>query len=281
MDVLKNSPPKQEGTEKPPAGVPGSDDVKIQTVPSPVATDSPKADGPGADKSAPPKIEPVDERVNATFVSLVRDSDLWSMVESIRQVEDRFNRNYHYDWVFLNDGDFSENFKKVTSALVSGTAHYGKIPREHWSYPEWIDQEKAAAERKKMEEKKVIYGGSESYRHMCRYESGFFFRHDLMMNYDYYWRVEPSVKYFCDIGFDAFKFMKDNKKKYSFVLSLHEYRETVLTLWDSVKHFMEKFPEHIVEGNNLEFISEDGGKTYNMCHFVRTIPKHSIERSFN
>ncbi|KAI1994138.1 alpha 1,2-mannosyltransferase 2.4.1 [Ophidiomyces ophidiicola] len=241
-------------------------ELHIQTAHLPAKT-------PAISLAPPPKTnEPAgtagSDRANATFVSLVRDSDLWDMIHSIRQIEDRFNRNYHYDWVFLNDGDFSEEFKKLTSSFVSGKAHYGKIPTEHWSYPEWIDQTKAAEARRIMEEKKIIYGGSSSYRHMCRYESGFFFRHELMLNYDYYWRVEPSVKYFCDVGFDAFKFMRDNKKKYSFVLSLHEYKETVLTLWDSVKKFMEKHPEHIVEGNNMEFVTEDGGKTYNMCHFV-------------
>ncbi|KAI1912790.1 alpha 1,2-mannosyltransferase 2.4.1 [Ophidiomyces ophidiicola] len=240
-------------------------ELHIQTAHLPAKT-------PAISLAPPPKTnEPAgtagSDRANATFVSLVRDSDLWDMIHSIRQIEDRFNRNYHYDWVFLNDGDFSEEFKKLTSSFVSGKAHYGKIPTEHWSYPEWIDQTKAAEARRIMEEKKIIYGGSSSYRHMCRYESGFFFRHELMLNYDYYWRVEPSVKYFCDVGFDAFKFMRDNKKKYSFVLSLHEYKETVLTLWDSVKKFMEKHPEHIVEGNNMEFVTEDGGKTYNMCHF--------------
>ncbi|EEP75862.1 alpha-1,2 mannosyltransferase KTR1 [Uncinocarpus reesii 1704] len=274
--ITKTDPPKQADSRPSPPSSPPDGELKIQTVPSseptkvalppnPSSPPAPVSEDKGDEQ--PKQSAPKTERVNATFVSLVRDSDLWEMVKSIRQVEDRFNRNYNYDWVFLNDGEFSEQFKNVTSSLVSGKTHYGKIPYEHWSFPEWIDENKAAQTRKEMEEKKIIYGGSISYRHMCRYESGFFFRHDLMMNYDYYWRVEPSVKYFCDIGFDAFKFMKDNKKKYSFVLSLHEYRETVATLWDSVKKFMEKHPEHIVEGNNLEFVSEDGGRTYNMCHF--------------
>lgn len=49
---------------------------------------------------------------------------------------------------------------------------------------------------------------------MCRYNSGvrplitsyfgaddkFFFRHPLLADYDYYWRIEPSIKLFCDIG---------------------------------------------------------------------------------
>ncbi|KAF2103512.1 glycosyl transferase [Rhizodiscina lignyota] len=207
------------------------------------------------------------ERMNATFVTLARNSDVWEIAESIRQVEDRFNRKYNYDWVFLNDNEFDEQFKRVTTALVSGKTKYGTIPKDHWSYPEWIDQDKAAKVRDEMREKKVIYGDSVSYRHMCRYESGFFFRHPLMLDYEWYWRVEPSIKLFCDINYDTFKFMAENKKKYSFVISLYEYVETIPTLWDSTKRWMEKHPDQVAEGNSMKFVSDDGGKTYNHCHF--------------
>lgn len=208
-------------------------------------------------------------RVNATFVTLARNGDVWEIAKSIRQVEDRFNRRYNYDWVFLNDQPFDDTFKKVTTSLVSGKTYYGLIPEEHWSFPPHIDQEKAKKVREDMAERKIIYGDSISYRHMCRFESGFFYRQELMMNYDYYWRVEPSIELYCDIHYDPFRFMHENNKKYSFVLSLYEYIETIPTLWDSVKKFMKNHPEHIVEGNSMAFLSDDGGETYNKCHFVK------------
>jgi alpha 1,2-mannosyltransferase len=211
-------------------------------------------------------------RMNATFVTLARNSDVWEIAKSIRQVEDRFNRKFNYDWVFLNDADFDDTFKRVTTALVSGKTKYGKIPKEHWSFPDWIDQDKAARVREEMHEKKIIYGDSISYRHMCRYESGFFFRHPLMLDYEWYWRVEPSVELYCDIDYDTFKYMADNGKKYSFVLSLYEYVETIPSLWDTVTNFTKRHPEHVSEDNSMRFVSDDGGKTYNHCHFVSTHP---------
>ncbi|KAI9713433.1 MAG: alpha 1,2-mannosyltransferase 2.4.1 [Bogoriella megaspora] len=207
------------------------------------------------------------ERMNATFVTLARNSDVWEISRSIRQVEDRFNRKYNYDWVFLNDADFDEQFIKVTTALVSGKTRYGKIPVDHWSYPSFIDQQKAKEAREDYGRRKIIYGDSVSYRHMCRYESGFFFRHPLMLEYEWYWRVEPSIELFCDINYDTFKFMADHGKKYSFVLSLYEYVETIPTLWDSVKKFMKQYPQHISDDNSMSFLSDDGGITYNHCHF--------------
>lgn len=205
--------------------------------------------------------------MNATFVSLARNSDIWEIARSIRQVEDRFNEKFHYDWVFLNDQEFDEQFKKVTTALVSGTTKYGVIPEKHWSFPDHIDQDKAKAVREDMAQRKIIYGDSISYRHMCRFESGFFFQQPLMLDYEWYWRVEPSIELFCDIEYDTFKYMADHKKKYSFVLSLYEYVETIPTLWDSTKKFMKNHPEHISPDNSMGFLSDDGGETYNHCHF--------------
>jgi len=216
---------------------------------------------------SPDSIAAPSARANATFVTLARNSDIWSLARSVRDVEDRFNSKHHYDWVFLNDHEFTDEFKRVISNLVSGTAKFGLIPKEHWTMPPWIDEERAALARKEMKRKKVIYGDSVSYRHMCRFESGFFFRHELLLDYEYYWRVEPDVKYFCDINFDPFRFMADHNKKYSFVISLYEYQETIPTLWNSVKKFVSQFPQHLAANNSLEFISHDHGLSYNGCHF--------------
>jgi alpha 1,2-mannosyltransferase len=48
--------------------------------------------------------------------------------------------------------------------MTRSEIYFGVIPKEHWGYPDWVDQEKAAEERRRMEEDRVIYGGSESYR---------------------------------------------------------------------------------------------------------------------
>jgi len=106
----------------------------------------------------------------------------------------------------------------------------GLIPNEMWSYPHWINQTKASDARQKMKENRIIYGGSESYRHMCRFNSGFFFRHQLIEQYDYYWRLEPGVEFMCDIDYDVFKFIKKNNITYGFTITLMEIEETIPTL---------------------------------------------------
>lgn len=215
-------------------------------------------------------------RQNATFVTLARNSDVWTLARSIQSVEDRFNRHWGYDWVFLNDEPFTAEFKDVTSSLVSGRVFYGQVPAAHWGYPEWINQTRAAEARQEARQKAVMYAASESYRHMCRFFSGFFFRHELLQGYEYYWRVEPETEYYCDIREDPFRVLKEEGKKYGFVISVREDPETINSLWGSVKRFIGKYPEHLAEGNSETWLSDDGGENYNGCHFVSEFPFPSI-----
>ena len=67
-------------------------------------------------------------RMRAAFVTLVRNNELWEIVKSIRQIEDRFNRKYHYPWIFLNDVPFTQEFMDITSGLISGQVKFGTSP---------------------------------------------------------------------------------------------------------------------------------------------------------
>ncbi|KAI8353677.1 nucleotide-diphospho-sugar transferase [Mortierella sp. GBAus27b] len=214
-------------------------------------------------KFAPPKGAA--RKARATFVMLVRESELYGAIDTVRQLEDRFNRHIQYPYVFLNDRPFSDRFKEVMKRSSKADMVFAQVPTEHWSYPSWISQDKAAKARTAM--KNVIYGSSESYRHMCRYQSGLLVQHDALLPFDFYWRIEPNVKYSCDIEFDPFLYMQDNNKKYAFVISLYEYPETIHGLWNATREFMTKHPGLLAKDNAIEFISNDGGQTYNLCHF--------------
>lgn len=217
------------------------------------------------------------KKEKATFVTLARNSDLYSLLPAVKSVEDRFNHKFQYDWVFLNDEEFTDEFRRVTTAMISGKTKYGLIPKEHWDFPPNIDKDKAAETRMQMKQDQIIYGDSIPYRFMCRYESGLFYRHPLMDDYDWYWRVEPDIKLYCDIDYDVFKFMKDNGKKYAFTISIKEYIGTIKTLWSTTKDFMRAHPEHLAKNNMLDFISDDDGESYNLCHFWSNFEVASLD----
>ena len=55
----------------------------------------------------------------AVFIMLCRNEEVDGAVKSIRELEDRFNHKYHYPWVFLNEVEFTEDFKRCVHADTS------------------------------------------------------------------------------------------------------------------------------------------------------------------
>jgi alpha 1,2-mannosyltransferase len=208
----------------------------------------------------------------AAFVVLVRNDDVYQLKQTMRMVEETFNRRFQYDWIFLNDKPFTPYFVKDISKMTSAKSKFGTIPTEQWSIPEWIDGDKARASMKKMEQAGIIYGGSESYRHMCRYESGFFFRHELLKDYDWYWRVEPETEYYCHLLDDVFEIMAKQEKVYAFLISFGEYMETIPTLWQTVLEFKDEWNKNHPDDQlprderMWKFVADDEGN-YNGCHW--------------
>ncbi|KAI0367098.1 glycosyltransferase family 15 protein [Pilatotrama ljubarskyi] len=196
---------------------------------------------------------------------LARNSELETAMGSVRELEERFNKRYGYPWVFLNEVPFTDEFKRNMSNIIAGPVSFGRIPSEDWYQPKWIDEEKASAGRAQMEADGVVYGGD--YRNMCRFNSGFFYRHPLVLPYKWYWRVEPNVHFRCDTDYDPFLFMEENDKVYGFTISPLEWPQTVPTLWDAVKEFIADNPDLLPANNSMAYLSDDGGASYNMCHF--------------
>lgn len=138
-------------------------------------------------------------RANAAFVVLARNKELDGVVQSIKSIERHFNRWFNYPYVFLNDGNFNSTFKETVANYTSSSVEFGKINASMWGYPEWVDKEVAREGIRKQGDQAIMYGGMESYHHMCRFYSGFFYKHPLLDKYKWYWRLEPDIKYFCDI----------------------------------------------------------------------------------
>jgi hypothetical protein len=219
---------------------------------------------------------------------LVRNSELHGALSSIRMVEDRFNRRFHYPWTFLNDKPFTDDFIKYTSGLASGPVEYAVIPEDDWSIPDHVNTTIMRAEMLRMAKQEIIYGGSLSYRHMCRFNSGFFYNQEVMRKYDWYWRVEPGIELYCDINYDPFTFMRENKKIYGFVISMYEFRDTITTLWDRTRQFVAENSQFLHANNSLDFLVDGaepsrpgdnhlGDGDYNLCHFWSNFEIASLE----
>ena len=95
------------------------------------------------------------------------------MLQSLKSVERHFNRWFHYPYVFLNDGDFNSTFKDEVRKHVSSNVEFGKIDSSMWGFPDWVDHNVAKEGIRKQGDAAIMYGGMESYHHMCRFYSGY------------------------------------------------------------------------------------------------------------
>lgn len=203
-------------------------------------------------------------REKAALVALVRNSDLFGLRLAIRQIEDRFNKRYNYPYIFVNDVPFSEEFKRGVRDLTNAHVSFGELDGESWQIPGWIDRQRYEDVKRTAS---YPHGDKDSYRKMCRFQSGYLHRHPLLKNLDYYWRIEPDVEYYCDIDYDPFRFMKEKGIKYGWNIAMTEFMGTIPTLWNTTMDFIHQHPEALAAGNMAEWLADGRTGGYNGCHF--------------
>ncbi|KAH7361214.1 glycolipid 2-alpha-mannosyltransferase-domain-containing protein [Pyrenochaeta sp. MPI-SDFR-AT-0127] len=225
-------------------------------------------------------------RSNSTLLMLARNSEVDGAVHSVRSVQEQFNDHFAYPWVFLNDEEWSEEFKdKVSNAVGEGSiAKFDVIPKHMWGYPEWIDQDKSRRSMDDMERNGIMYAGKESYHHMCRFQSGFFYDHPALQPYKWYWRVEPDISFTCAITYDPFVEMEKHGKRYGYIIALWEKGTTVASLFRKLSDYKSHFQiptttlwTSMIDPSYLPWPfrrvlallrnRDQYGDLWNMCHF--------------
>ncbi|EDO18631.1 hypothetical protein Kpol_1048p62 [Vanderwaltozyma polyspora DSM 70294] len=213
----------------------------------------------------------------ATILSLVRNEDIKDIKSAILQMENTFNRKFNYPYTFLNDNEFTEDFKNQIREILpeDRIIRFGTIDPEVWNMPESIDRETYVNATRKLGSEGVGYADRESYHNMCRFYSRSFYKHPLLKDIKYTWRLEPGISLHCDIDYDVFKFMEKNNKLYGYTINVYDSAASVRTLWPRTMKFLKKHPEFINPNGAFKMLKENGQKPenfdvangYSTCHF--------------
>ena len=216
---------------------------------------------------------------NAIYI-LVRNYELDSLCKSILNFLSRVPHPY-FDFIIMNDKPFDPFFiNQITKFIINSnnpttkkwaerliTVKFGLIKAEIWDPLEHkedyttIPMSVIESRWEQQEEQGILYGGSRSYRNMCRFQSMNFYNHPSLYGYKYTMRMEPGVEYLCN--FDPFGELREGVK-YAFTLSLVEYPETIPSLFTTYLTY--KRDEYYRNRELFEFIN-DGIGGYNLCHF--------------
>lgn len=200
-------------------------------------------------------------KANATIVILVSPRARLNaqLFPTLRNTEDRFNRRLGYPYQLLTDGELpSEEMQEEASKITGGKTTWSLMTKDHgWTPPDWIseeDIEKGITE---------ITGFPLGYRNMCRFYSGFFWKHPAVAKFDYIWRLDEGVKFWCDLDYDPFLVMQDRGKKIGYSVLRVETPFVVEGLWEATREFFSLNPQYVAENNNEKLVSNNGATSWN------------------
>lgn len=179
-------------------------------------------------------------RANAAFIMLCRNLELEGVIASIKSMERHFNQWYNYPWIFLNNEEFSPEFKYAVGNHTNAKVSFGKIAMEDWDFPSDIPEAELNEWIESQGDRELLYGNLKSYHKMCRFYSGKFYLHPLVNQLDWYWRVEPNVEFYCDLTYDPFIEMEKRGKKYGFNVMIYDLYYSIPGLFRHVQNFIKK-----------------------------------------
>ncbi|CCC67412.1 hypothetical protein NCAS_0A08540 [Naumovozyma castellii] len=203
-----------------------------------------------------------DIRPKACFFSFIEEEDLEGILGSIQQIEKKFNSKFNYPWIFLTRNGLSADFQKTLNENLRADYSIGLVPNEYWEYPDFVNQEEAERERWEMSD--LPDGDSLYARFKNRYLAGFFWKHPLLEEFDWYWRVEPNIRLNCEVDYDVFKKMQDEFMIYGTLVAKTDSPATSFTIWENARTFEEENQEFMSNSNFRRLFSNDG-QTYNFC----------------
>ncbi|KAI1171906.1 glycolipid 2-alpha-mannosyltransferase [Nemania sp. FL0916] len=223
-------------------------------------------------------------RENAAIVMLARNSEVAEARRSVESLEKHFNQWFKYPIVFLNDEPWSDHFIHTLNASTSAETIFEYVPKQEWLFPEFINEDDARASMKSQGEQGILYAGKETYHHMCRFFSGYFYQVEALKKYKWYWRLEPDVDFSCYITYDPFREMARHNKVYGFTIALPEVGDTCPSLFRKVSDWKESqnIPSTSLWNagisaswvpwpfrSHLKFLShrDRHGDGWNLCHY--------------
>ncbi|KAJ9466058.1 O-glycoside alpha-1 [Diplonema papillatum] len=184
---------------------------------------------------------------NGIFITLTTNKRVAQLLRMLETMDRHVPSSRGYPHAFFSETRFRADVQRaVRRVLCNKTAavSFELIPPEHWRLPDGLDEalysSRLAAFANDSHLHSVPHITSRSYRLMCRWYSGFFFKHPALQAYDYYFRVDDDLRFLCDVHLDPLMMMQDNRYVYGFTMALYEFMGTVPTLMATVEsHFAE------------------------------------------
>ncbi|KIJ49679.1 glycosyltransferase family 15 protein [Sphaerobolus stellatus SS14] len=184
---------------------------------------------------------------NAVIVMLVSPSRINQALVALRNVEDRFNRRLQYPYVILTEATITEEIQQKADWITDKRAKFADLPAEMWGPPPFLSQEGIDASLKNI-------GFSMGYRSMCRFFSGYFWKHPAIAPYEWIWRLDSDIEFHCDVPYDPIIRVRDAGALYGFVQVNGDSDYVQPTLAGNISEFLSKNSHLVPPGANQGFV---------------------------
>lgn len=215
--------------------------------------------------------------VNGCIFVLLPFERIENLKKTIKQFESAFNQKANYPYVILNNEPFSISIENTIRDLTQSKVEFGLISSSQWEHPKWIEKQRADESLNKI-------GFTTNYRHMCRYMAGFFFKHELMLKYDWFIRIDTDSEFGCPFE-DPIRQLVNRNSSYGFILTAGEASSVVPTLWSTVQSWRIKTGKKYENENKkgtLDLVSRRGSNLKatqldSMCMFYNNFEVGSLK----
>jgi len=89
---------------------------------------------------------------------------------------------------------------------------------------------------------------------MCRFYSGWFWRHPALLKYEWLWRLDTDVEFKCDVPYDPIERMISKKALYGFVQINPDATWVQPSLASNVSRFLAENAHLVPEDANMGFV---------------------------
>lgn len=209
-------------------------------------------------------------RPKAAMIMYIADSSLEDVISTISNIQDKFNNLFEYPWIIISlDGSEydNSNFIDSVNSLTDSHAAFVTVDEyEFWSVPDWIDNDKYSASRVDLSD--IQYGDSQNFRHTSRYFTHGLFKETFMKDLDWYWRIEPGSKLFCELDYDIFRFMQDEFKVFAFGTMDHANERTTANLFKIYEEYSKENDDRYAKHSLLrKLLLDEDEKKFSLCEF--------------
>jgi mannosyltransferase len=193
-------------------------------------------------------------RPNGVIFMLLAPNRLVQATKALMNVEDRFNRRLKYPYVLFTAENevaaLTDEIKAKVHYITEGRVTFATTTPESWGVPNNLDQARVNASLQNI-------GFTLGYRSMCRYYSGFFWRHPALAPYDWLWRLDTDIEFHCDVPYDPIQRLIESKALYGFIQVNDDADWVQPSLASNVSHFMFENRDLIPHDANHGFVWND------------------------